>query len=171
MKKILAILLINSLSLSFFAIETFAATETTTATSQKADHFEVTVKSPVRVGEAVDMLVKVVDKAGAVKKDYTGTIYITVDNDSKATVPYADDGYEFKTSDLGVITFSKGLSFTKEWKMNITVIDAENENLDWATSVTVTSASEVLTTTMEIVTITSPDNNSEIPGTSVNDTG
>jgi hypothetical protein len=83
------------------------------------------------------MTVNVLDKSGAMKTDYTGTIYITVDNDSKATVPYAEDGYTFKASDKGTIVFSKGLSFTKEGKMKVTVIDAENDNLEGVASVTV----------------------------------
>lgn len=96
MKKILASFLVGSLG--FSSLSAFAATTTTTTTS-KADHFEVSIKSPVRVGEATDMIVKVLDKAGALKKDYDGTIYVTVDNDSKATVPFADDGYTFKNAD------------------------------------------------------------------------
>lgn len=170
MKKILASLLISSLGFPFFSA--FAATGSTAGTStSKADHFEVTIKSPVRVGEATDMTVKVLDKAGAAKKDYTGTIYVTVDNDSKATVPYADDGYTFKNADQGTITFSKGLSFTKEGKMKVTVIDAENDNLEGVASVTVSTGGDTVTTTKETVTITSPDNNSEIPSDSVNVTG
>lgn len=170
MKKILASFLISSFGFSFFSA--FAATGAilTTSTS-KADHFEVSIKSPVIVGEATDMMVKVLDKAGAIKKDYAGTIYVTVDNDSKATVPYADDGYTFKNSDQGTITFSKGLSFTKEGKMKVTVIDAEDDNLEGVASVTVTTGSSTSTKTDETVTITSPDNNSEIPSDSVNVTG
>ncbi len=168
MKKFFAALLIGSFSFS----SAFAATgATTAATTGKADHFEVTIKSPVRVGEATDMVVKVVDKAGATKQDYTGTVYVTVDNDSKATVPYADDGYTFKNADQGTITFSKGLSFTKEGKMKVTVIDAENDNLEGVASVTVTTGDTATVTTTETVTITSPDNNSEIPSDTVNVTG
>lgn len=170
MKKIFASFLIGSLSFSF--LSAFAATGTTAPVStSKADHFEVSIKSPVRIGEATDMVVKVLDKSGAVKKDYLGTIYVTVDNDSKATVPYADDGYTFKNADQGTITFSKGLSFTKEGKMKVTVIDAENDNLEGVASVTVSAGDATTTTTKETVTITSPDNNSEIPGDSVNVTG
>ncbi len=129
MKKILALLLVSSFGFSSFSA--FAATgDTAPAATGKADHFEVTIKSPVRIGEATDMVVKVLDKSGAMKKDYNGTIYVTVDNDSKATVPYAEDGYTFKNADQGTITFSKGLSFTKEGKMKVTVIDAENDNLE-----------------------------------------
>lgn len=171
MKKILASILVTSFGFSFFSV--FAATTPAipAASTSKADHFEVTIKSPVRVGEATDMIVKVLDKAGAVKKDYLGTIYVTIDNDSKATVPYADDGYTFKNADQGTITFSKGLSFTKEGKMNVTVIDAENDNLEGVAPVTVTTGTETTTTAKETVIITSPDNNSEIPTDSVNVTG
>lgn len=171
MKKILACILINSFGFSFFSV--FAATgDATTAATGKADHFEVTITSPVRVGEATDMVVKVLDKAGSTKKDYTGTIYVTVDNDSKATVPYADDGYTFKNSDQGMVTFSKGLSFTKEGKMKVTIIDAEDDNLEGVASVTVvTGAGDVASTAQEKVMITSPSNGSEIPGGSVNVTG
>ena len=140
--------------------------------AEKADHFEITVKSPVRVGQATDMTVTVLDKAGAVKKDYAGTIYVIVDNDSKATVPYADEGYSFRSADQGTITFSKGLSFTKEGKMTVTVIDAEDDNLEGVVSVTVENASDnTPVATKEPVTITSPDNNSEIPSDSINITG
>ncbi|OIO78272.1 hypothetical protein CO024_02295 [Candidatus Gracilibacteria bacterium CG_4_9_14_0_2_um_filter_38_7] len=167
MKKILTILLISSFSFSFFSA--FAANDTTT--SAKADHFEVSIKSPIQIGEATDVVVKVLDKSGAIKKDYLGTIYIVVDNDSRATIPYVDDGYTFKNSDQGVITFSKGLSFTKEGKMKITVIDAEDDNLEGTASVTVTVANNSSATGNETVTVTSPDNNSEIPSDSTTVTG
>lgn len=170
MKKIFASILVSSFSFSFLSVFAEAAPAAATSTT-KADHFEVSIKSPVRVGEATDMIIKVLDKAGAIKKDFTGTIYVTIDNDSKATVPYADDGYTFKNADQGTITFSKGLSFTKEGKMKVTVIDAENDNLEGVASVTVTTGTETTTTAKETVTITSPDNNSEIPSNSVNVTG
>ena len=167
MKKFLTYLLVISFSIPSFSA--FAATGTTVTTSAKADHFEVTIQSPVRVGEATDMVVKVLDKTGAIKKDYIGTIYIVVDNDSKATIPYAADGYTFKTADQGVITFSKGLAFTKAGKMKVTVMDIDNDNLEGVASVTVEdSTNTTVTTGTEKVTIISPDNNSEIPSDSVN---
>ncbi len=170
MKKILASLLVGSFGFSSFSV--FAETGATlTPTSGKADHFEVSIKSPVRVWEATDMIIKVVDKAGVLKKDYLGTMYVTIDNDSKATIPYSDDGYTFKNSDQGTITFSKGLSFTKEGKMKVTVLDAEDDNLEGVATVTVTAGTTTTTTSTETVTITTPDNNSEIPSDSINVTG
>lgn len=170
MKKIFTFLLIGSFGFSFFPAFAAVSSDSTTVTA-KADHFDVSIKSPVIVGEATDMTIKVLDKAGAIKTDYAGTIYVTVDNDSKATVPYADEGYTFKNADQGTVTFSKGLSFTKEGKMKVAIIDAEDDNLEGVVSVTVTTGNETATITKEIVTVTSPDNNSEIPSDSVNVTG
>lgn len=171
MKKIIALFTFATLSFHASFGGAFAATETTT-TQAKPDHFEVTIKSPVKVGEASDMAVKVVDKAGGVVKNYNGTIYVTVDNDSKATVPYSEDGYTFKNADQGVMTFAKGLSFTKEGKMKVTVLDAENDSLEGVATVTVTNgALNEVSASKETVTITSPDNNSEIPSDSTKVTG
>ncbi|MFA6090892.1 MAG: hypothetical protein WC774_03905 [Candidatus Gracilibacteria bacterium] len=168
MKKFLTYLLILSFTFSPFSV--FAATGAIVATtSAKADHFEVTIKSPIHVGEATDIAIKALDKTGAIKKDYLGTIYIVVDNDSKATIPYAADGYTFKSADQGVVTFSKGLSFTKTGKMKVTVMDIDNDNLEGVASVTVDdTASTTATVGKEIVTIVSPDNNSEIPADPLN---
>lgn len=95
----------------------------------KVDHFEVTVPATAKVQEAVDITVKAVDKAGNQVKNYLGTIYITVENDAKATVPY-QEGYTFVTADEGIKTFSKGLSFSKEGTMKVTVVDIDTENLE-----------------------------------------
>ncbi len=170
MKKFLTYLLVISFGFSSFSAFAATGATVTTTTTTKADHFEVTIQSPVRVGEATDMVVKVLDKTGAIKKDYLGTIYIVVDNDSKATIPYAADGYTFKTADQGTITFSKGLAFTKAGKMKVTVMDIDNDNLEGVASVTVedNTTTTAPTTGTEKVTIISPDNNSEIPSDSVN---
>lgn len=55
--------------------------------------------------------------------------------------------------------------------MKVTVIDAENDNLEGVASVTVSTGSDTVVTTKEIVTITTPDNNSEIPSDALNVTG
>lgn len=169
MKKFLTYLLVFSFGFSSFSAFAATGATVTTTTTTKADHFEVTIQSPVRVGEATDMVVKVLDKTGAIKKDYLGTIYIVVDNDSKATIPYAADGYTFKTADQGTITFSKGLAFTKAGKMKVTVMDIDNDNLEGVASVTVEDNTTTAPITgTEKVMIISPDNNSEIPSDSVN---
>lgn len=140
------------------------------AAGAAADHFEVVVSPNAKVGEALDMTVKVMDKDGKVKKDYAGTIYITVDNDSKATIPYAD-GYTFTTTDQGLKTFSKGLSFTKEGKMKVTVMDVDNDSLEGYASLSVTAGSGATGTGKEVVAITSPTDNSTVSDTKITVTG
>lgn len=97
--------------------------------AEPADHFEIEAQKTTSVGEAIDITVKAVAKDGSVDKNYNGGIFIFVDKDSKATVPYGSDGYTFTSSDAGVKTFSKGLSFTKEGKMIVTVADNVNTSL------------------------------------------
>ncbi len=131
----------------------------TTAAAWKVDHFEVsTAPSSAKAWEAIDITIKAVDKDWNVKKDYSWTIYITVDNDSKATIPYSD-WYQFVASDLWQKTFSKWLSFTKEWKMKVIVMDIDNDSLEWSVEVEVWAWGGPATTWPKWdITITSPDN-------------
>lgn len=55
--------------------------------------------------------------------------------------------------------------------MTVTVFDAEDDNLEGTAIVTVTSGTEPNTSLKEVVTITSPDSNSEIPSDSTTVTG
>ena len=166
MKKLFSALL------ALLLVSTYSLATAADATATKVDHFEVTTKGTARIGEAIDMTIKAVDKTGNIKKDYTGTIYVTVENDSKATVPQAEEGYTFKNADQGTYTFSKGLSFTKEGKMKVSVLDAENDNLEGTTTVTVsTGDATAVAPTKESVIITSPDNGSEIPANAIKVTG
>ncbi|MDD2487274.1 MAG: hypothetical protein PHS92_02810 [Candidatus Gracilibacteria bacterium] len=174
MKKTFSILTVFILFLSNIST-IFAATTTPTATTTskstgKVDHFEIsTSPATTKIGEAVDLTVKAVDSSGNQIKDYVGTIYITVDNDTKATVPYSD-GYQFLPADLGSKTFSKGLSFTKEGKMKIVVMDIDNENLEGTVDVDVAATSQTTSTKGEI-TITSPDNGVMLAGDKVTVSG
>ncbi|EKE26869.1 MAG: hypothetical protein ACD_4C00135G0008 [uncultured bacterium (gcode 4)] len=154
MKKYFSILV-----LSFLFISNTSLALAADSWSWKADHFEITTNpASVKAWEAIDLTVKVVDSSWSPVKDYDGTIYITVDNDTKATVPYSD-WYTFVPADLWAKTFSKGLSFTKEGSMKVVVMDIDNENLEWSVDVNVWggSSSTAASTKWEL-TITSPDN-------------
>jgi uncharacterized cupredoxin-like copper-binding protein len=105
--------------------------------------------------------VKALDKDGEIVKDYAGTIYITVSNDSKATVPHSE-GYTFLAADQGQKTFSKGLIFTKEGTAKISVDDFDRIKVKGNASVTVKAGTDGGSTAKEGVTITSPDNNSTL---------
>lgn len=162
MKKIFSFLTILVLFLPstlVFAATNKTATASVTSSNAtwKVDHFEVaTNPSSTKVWEAVDLTIKAVDSSWNQIKDYLWTIYITVDNDTKATVPYSD-WYQFLAADLWSKTFSKWLSFTKEWKMKVVVMDIDNENLEGNVDVDVNTTTSTTTSSWEI-TITSPDN-------------
>ena len=121
MKRILALLSIISFVSTPFAPFAFA---------DSADHFEIEAVKTAAVGEAIDITVKAVAKDGSIDKNYNGSIFIFVDKDSKATVPYGQDGYTFTSGDAGKKTFSKGLSFTKEGKMLVNIGDLVNTSLN-----------------------------------------
>jgi hypothetical protein len=161
MKKFLSLLASFGLLFGNLGIATAA---TATASAVKADHFEVTVAATAKVQEALDVTIKAVDKAGNQVKNYLGTVYITVETDPKATVPY-EEGYTFVTGDQGTKTFSKGLAFSKEGKMKVTVVDIDTENLEGSATVTVTAGSASQTQTAGDITITSPANGDSIPDT------
>ena len=164
MKKFLSTLSIFGLILSQLSVLQVSAATPVATTTAKVDHFEVTMPATAKAQEALDISIKAVDKAGNVVKNYLGTIYVTVENDPKATVPY-EEGYTFVTGDQGVKTFSKGLSFSKEGKMKVSVLDIDTENLEGSANVTVTNGSTGKTEAAGDITISSPANGDTIPDT------
>jgi hypothetical protein len=146
-------------------LDIFIASVSAATTAAKADHFEITINPTAKVAEALDIGVKAVDKAGLPVKTYLGTVYITVENDTKATVPY-EEGYTFVTADQGAKTFSKGLTFSKEGKMKVTVVDIDTENLEGTANVTVSaSTGDKPTAASSDISILSPSNGDSIPDT------
>ena len=123
----------------------------------------MTVNPTAKVGDALDLTVAALSKDGSVNKNYTGNIYISVSEDPKATVPFADNGYTFTAEDQGTKTFSKGLIFSKDGHMTVTVIDLENEQITGNASVTVSPANGTSTgSSNEQISVTSPTNGSVI---------
>ena len=143
----------------------------TYAADQETDRLEVTVPATAKIGEAVDLTVKAVAKDGSVVKNYAGTVFVIVDNDNKATVPYAE-GYTFTNADQGQKVFSKGLSFTKEGTFKVVVSDFDKPKIEGSNKVKVGGGdSSTPTTGTELVTITSPDNNSTLGSKDISVTG
>jgi hypothetical protein len=155
MKRLLATLL--SLAFFFPHQAVFAA--------GKVAKFSLTVNQSAKVGEALDLTVKALDKDGAVVADYAGTVYVTVDNDSKATIPYAE-GYTFVSADQGSKTFSKGLAFSKVGNMTVSVIDIDDDRVEGVAKVNVTEGgSGPGVTGSETVSITTPEAGGTVSGT------
>lgn len=159
MKKYLSLL-----CLTFLFVWNFANIYWAETWWQPATGFELSVKpTSTKIWEAVDLTVKAVDKSWKVVKDYQWVVYVTVENDNKATVPYSE-WYQFTPEDLWQKTFSKWLTFTKEWTMKVVVLDIENEQMEWSVDVKVwaweTSNNSAATWDL---TITSPDNWMTVP--------
>ncbi len=126
----------------------------------EVDRLEVTAASTANIGEPIDLTVTALSKSGETVKNYAGTIFVIVENDNKATVPYAE-GYTFVAGDSGKKTFSKGLSFTKEGTFKVVVSDFDKAKIEGSTKVKVSAGSSTSPNTgTELVTITSPDDNS-----------
>ena len=161
MKRILALLSIISFVSTPFAPFAFA---------DSADHFEIEAVKTAAVGEAIDITVKAVAKDGSIDKNYNGSIFIFVDKDSKATVPYGQDGYTFTSGDAGKKTFSKGLSFTKEGKMLVNIGDLVNTSLNGTYIIDVTPGSWSPTTPStlsEKISIISPESGTILSSDSI----
>ncbi len=130
----------------------------------KVAKFSLTVNQSAKVGEALDLTVKALDKDGGNVADYAGTVYVTVDNDSKATLPYAE-GYTFVAADQGAKTFSKGLAFSKVGNMTVSVIDIDDDKVEGTAKVNVTEGDVGPGVSgKEAVTVTAPESGSTISG-------
>lgn len=165
MKRFLSLLSVAAIASQSLATMSFAAEAVDT------DHLEVTAVSSTKVGEAIDLTVKAVAKDGSVVPTYAGTVFVIVDNDNKATVPYAE-GYTFTAADQGKKTFSKGLSFTKEGTFKVTVSDFDKPKIEGTVKVAVTGGGNSTGATgSELVTITSPDKGSTLGGKDLSITG
>lgn len=131
----------------------------------KVAKFSLTVNQSAKVGEALDLTVKALDKDGGTVADYAGTVYVTVDNDSKATLPYAE-GYTFVAADQGAKTFSKGLAFSKVGNMTVSVIDIDDDKVEGIAKVNVTEGDVGPGVTgNEAVTLSAPESGSTVSGT------
>lgn len=166
MKRLFAILA----TLTLVANSTGAIYAADAVATADTDHLEVTAAATAKVGEAMDLTVKAVAKDGSVVKNYVGTVFVIVDNDNKATVPYSE-GYTFTSADQGQKTFSKGLSFTKEGTFKVVVSDFDKPKIEGNTKVKVSAGEATAVASGELVTITSPDADSTLGGTDLAVTG
>ncbi len=157
MKRIFSALLSLGLIMS-----TMSGAIVSAADPIETDRLEVTATPTAKVGEPIDLTIKALAKDGSVVKNYEGTIFIIVENDNKATVPY-QDGYKFVVADQGQKTFSKGLAFTKEGSLKVVASDFDKPKIEGSIKVKVGGGTDApVATGTESVTITSPDNNSTL---------
>ena len=93
-----------------------AEADTTTTASQtpgKIHHFSIIAVPTAKVGEAIDVTVEARDKDDKVLPSYRGSIFFQSDTDFGASLPAQGKAIQFKESDNGVKTFSKGVTFKR----------------------------------------------------------
>lgn len=96
------------------------------------DRFEIEVSpTKVKVGEAIDVTLKAVDKSWNVVKDYAGEVLIFSQSDKEAVFPglLEENTYTFKAADAGVVKFENAVKFTKNGIQDVSVYDNANYDI------------------------------------------
>lgn len=96
------------------------------------DRFEIEVSpTKVKVGEAIDVTLKAVDKSWNVVKDYAGEVLIFSQSDKEAVFPglLEENTYTFKAADAWVVKFENAVKFTKNGIQDVSVYDNANYDI------------------------------------------
>jgi hypothetical protein len=120
MKKLLSLF-----TALFFVGSTFVPFASLSAASETVK-LELIAPTTTRVGEAVDVTVKAVDKDGKTVTSYRGSIIFNTDNIGD-TVPSPGKTITFTADMNGEKTFSKGLIFKKSGKQKLYVSDISED--------------------------------------------
>ncbi|MDD3646285.1 MAG: hypothetical protein PHH06_02645 [Candidatus Gracilibacteria bacterium] len=107
---------------------------TASAFAAVADHFNVTFsKDEVKAGEAIDLIIEVVDINGNIVKDYTGNIVGFSETDDEVELPSElvnDDGYTFTLSNEGIVKFENAVKFMNTGEQELSIYDTDaSENI------------------------------------------
>lgn len=151
---------IRSLLLGAFASSLMGANIVLAAWT--VDHFTLEVnKDTTKIGEAIDLTVKAVDKDNNVVSNYMGSILIFSESDTNAEFPgttIKDNTYKFTAADQWKVKFENAIKFSMNGKQDISVYDSENDTILGKTEVTVGWTSAGTTTWSEEIKISSPEN-------------
>lgn len=139
------------------------------------DHFTLEVnKDTTKVGEAIDLTVKAVDKDNNVINNYMGSILIFSESDTNAEFPgttIKDNTYKFTAADQGKVKFENAIKFSMNGKQDISVYDSENDTILGKTEVTVGAGWTTTTTWNEEIKINSPETGTTVWTDSIKVTG
>jgi hypothetical protein len=107
------------ISASIISPVAFAATSTAT-------QIEITAPTTARVGEAIDISLRAIDKDNKTVTAYRGSVIFNTDNIGD-TIPAPGKTVAFTADDNGEKKFSKGIVFKKSGKQKIFVYDVSDE--------------------------------------------
>ena len=156
MSKIISVIALVAMFSGIFApISLSAATGDTIA-------LEITANTTGRVGEAMDITVRAVDKDKKTVTGYRGSVIFNTDN-IWDTVPAPGKTVAFTADDNGEKKFSKALIFKKSGKQKVYVSDVSDDIIGEAT-ISVDPAAVTTPTLDQNVTIITPENDTKITG-------
>lgn len=91
-----------------------------------ATQIEIIAPTTARVGEAIDITLRAVDKDNNTVPSYRGSVIFNTDNIGD-TIPAPGKTVAFTADDNGEKKFSKGVIFKKSGKQKIFVYDVSDE--------------------------------------------
>ena len=159
MKKLLSLF-----TALFFVGSTFVPFASLSAASETVK-LELIAPTTTRVGEAVDVTVKAVDKDGKTVTSYRGSIIFNTDNIGD-TVPSPGKTITFTADMNGEKTFSKGLIFKKSGKQKLYVSDI-SEDIIGEITINVDPEWSNSTGGDQVISIITPENGTKITGETV----
>lgn len=162
MKKLL------SLFTALFFMGSILAPVASLSAASETVKLEIIAPTTTRVGEAVDITVKAVDKDGKVVTSYRGSVIFNTDNIGD-TVPSPGKTIAFTADMNGEKTFSKGLIFKKSGKQKLYVSDI-SEDIIGETTINVDpqcSGPDCTGPASDDIKIITPDNGTKITGDTV----
>lgn len=118
------------------------------------DHFNVTLEPENSfVWEALDITIEAMDKNNNIVTDYNWTILIFSESDLEAELPsaFAENTYEFETSDQWVIKFENAIKFKSDWTQNIHVYDLEDESVVWIWEIVINKKEVISNSEIKII--------------------
>ncbi|MCT4617298.1 MAG: hypothetical protein N4A38_03760 [Candidatus Gracilibacteria bacterium] len=157
---------------SLIAVATLAGVSIVNAADGAVvDHFLVEMGAEkIKVGEAVDLTIKAVDKDDNVIPSYTGSIFVFSESEDIEYPKGADEIiYKYNDSDAGIVKFENAVKFGKIGIQKILVFDENDDSIYGEGEIEVVDK-ETVVANKEIV-INSPDNNSTIASSEVKVSG
>ncbi len=153
--------LLSSLAVLFILSGIFAPFTLSAATGSTVQ-LEILAPTTARVGEAIDITLRAVDKDKNTVTAYRGSVIFNTDN-IWDTVPAPGKTVAFTADDNGEKKFSKGLIFKKSGKQKIYVSDVSDDIMGEAT-ITVDIASTTTPVSDQSITIITPENGTKLTG-------
>ncbi len=137
------------------------------AATSNVIQIEITGPTTARVGEAIDVTLRAVDKDNRTVSSYLGSVIFSPEN-SGDIVPSPGKAISFTANDKWEKKFSKGVIFKKSGKQKIEVYSLSDDEVQWELTVMVEPESTVSTNNADnTITLITPENWSKITADSV----